>query len=95
VDVPDVSGDLEHGWWAQAFGRVGRFAGAGVRYERAPLEDGSGDQQRASALLAWLPSEFQRLRLQVGYDRLPDDTDGVSAILNLEFGIGAHGAHPF
>jgi hypothetical protein len=94
VGVEGVSEDFDTGWWAQAFGRFGRFAGAGVRWERAPLDEG-GDEERLSGLLGWFPSEFQRLRLQVSYDRLPGGEDGVSALLQVEFGIGAHGAHPF
>jgi hypothetical protein len=46
-------------------------------------------------LAAWLPSEFQRIRLQVAYDRRPEGQDGLETLLQLEFGIGAHGAHPF
>jgi hypothetical protein len=95
VGVEDVSEDFETGWWVQAFGRAGRFLGAGVRYERAPFEEGGGDVQRLTGLLGYFPSEFQRVRLQLSYDRLPGGADGVSALLNVEFGIGAHGAHPF
>jgi hypothetical protein len=95
VDVPDVSDDFDEGWWVQAFGRVNPYWGIGARYEQAPAEELSGDEKRVTGVLAWLPSEFQRIRLEVSYDRLPDDTDVVSALLNLEFGIGAHGAHPF
>jgi hypothetical protein len=54
-----------------------------------------GTEQRWSALASYFPSEFQRVRLQVSYDRLPDGKDGVEALLHLEFGIGPHGAHPF
>lgn len=94
MGVPGLSEDLEGGGWVQAFGRFGRFAGAGLRFEQAPLETG-GDEERYTALLGWFPSEFQRLRLQASYDRLPGGEDGVSALLQVEFGIGAHGAHPF
>jgi len=93
VGVPGVAEDLEEGWWAQAFCRLGTYYGAGVRYERAPAE--GGDAQRAVALLAWLPSEFQRLRLEVSRDRQPGGAHVLQALVNLEFGIGAHGAHPF
>jgi hypothetical protein len=54
-----------------------------------------GPENRISALASWMPSEFQRIRLQVSYDRLPGGQDGVEALLHLEFAIGAHGAHPF
>jgi hypothetical protein len=95
VNVADVSEDFEEGWWVQAFGRFNPYWGLGARYEQAPGEELPGDEKRVAGVLAWLPSEFQRIRLEVSYDRLPDDTDAVTALLNLEFGIGAHGAHPF
>jgi hypothetical protein len=95
VGLEGVSEGFDRGWWAQAFGRAGRFLGAGVRFERAPSESVDGDDQRLSGLVAWLPSEFQRIRLEVSRDRLAGGEKGVSAILAVEFGIGAHGAHPF
>ncbi|ACG72759.1 conserved hypothetical protein [Anaeromyxobacter sp. K] len=90
-------GDTETGWWTQAFWRQSAWWGYGVRYERAPSagEAPSGTEQRASGLVTWFPSEFQRLRLQVGWDRLPGGGGGLEALLHVEFGIGAHGAHPF
>lgn len=93
--VPGVAEDFEEGWWAQAFERFSPYWGAGLRYERAPAGAMPGDEKRIGAVLAWLPSEFQRIRLEASYDLLPDDTHAVTALLGLEFGIGAHGAHPF
>ncbi len=82
------------GGYVQAVWRDGPYFAYGARYERAPAVSG-GPEHRASALVVWLPSEFQRLRLQVSYDRLPGGNDGLEALLHLEFAIGAHGAHPF
>ncbi|HEX9289503.1 MAG TPA: hypothetical protein VF904_08270, partial [Anaeromyxobacteraceae bacterium] len=84
----------EWGGYAQALWRDGPYQAYGVRYERAHAASG-GPEQRVSALASWLPSEFQRIRLQVSYDRLPGGTSGVEALLHVEFAIGAHGAHPF
>ena len=83
----------EWGGYVQAVWRDGPYFAYGGRYERAPAV-GGGPEHRASALASWLPSEFQRVRLQVSYDRLPGGTDGLEALLHLEFAIGAHGAHP-
>jgi hypothetical protein len=90
-------GGTDTGWYAQAFWRQGARLGAGVRYEEAPAggEAEPGTERRASALGTWFLSEFQRVRLQVAYDRLPGGRDGLEALVHLEFGIGAHGAHPF
>lgn len=66
----------------------------GARYDDAPAVDG-GRERRWSALACFLPSEFQRIRLQVSEDQLPGGRNGLEVLLHLEFGIGAHGAHPF
>ncbi len=85
-------GDL--GWYAQAVWRQDAFWAYGLRYDRAPDVAG-GVEQRGSAIVAYLPSEFLRLRLQGGVDRLASGRTGYEGILALEFAVGAHGAHPF
>ena len=82
------------GGYLQTVWRDGPFWAYGARYERAPAVEG-GPENRVSALISWLPSEFQRVRLQLSYDRLPGGQDGVEGLLQLEFAIGAHGSHPF
>jgi hypothetical protein len=93
-EAPAEAAGTEWGGYAQALYRHGTYFAYGARYERAPAVAG-GPEHRVSALVSWLPSEFQRIRLQVSYDRLPGGQDGLEALLNLQFGIGAHGAHPF
>lgn len=98
--VDGVDDGFEKGFWAQAFGRIGPHFGVGARYEQAPFEaeegsDLSGDTKKVTGVLAWLPSEFQRVRLEVSKEDRPDDAGALAAMLHLEFGIGAHGAHPF
>ncbi len=94
--VPDA-GEAAWGAYGQAFWRAGAHAGLGLRYDQAPAAGDSapGTERRWSALGTWFLSEFQRLRLQVSHDRRPADQAGWEAMLALEFGIGAHGAHPF
>jgi hypothetical protein len=82
------------GGYVQALWRQNPMFAYGARYERAPAVAG-GPENRVSALATWLPSEFQRIRLQLSYDRLPGGQDGFEAVLHLEFSIGAHGAHTF
>ena len=56
--------------------------------EHAPSE-----QLRLSALLAWKPSEFSKLRLQYSYAD-PNEGDAVHSVwLGLEVLIGSHPAH--
>lgn len=87
----------QRGWWAQAFWRQSSFLGYGVRYEEAPAAgaSGPGKERRLGAVLDWYPSEFSRVALQVSDARVPGGTDGFEGLLHFEFGIGAHGAHPF
>ncbi len=99
--TPDAATRL--GGYLQAVYRDGPFYEYGVRAEAAPavvpgttaMPSGSGSEQRYAALAAWLPSEFQRLRAQVAWDRLSGGQDALEALLQVEFIIGAHGAHPF
>jgi hypothetical protein len=95
VGMDDVSQAFQDGWWAQAFWRIDRFVGVGARYERAPADAGGGDEQRLVGVFAWLPSEFERIRLEASHDVLPGGVKAFTVLANLEFGIGAHGAHPF
>lgn len=85
------------GGYGYALLRTSAWWGLGARWETAPAGAGGdgGPEQRGSALAIWYPSEFQRLRLQMSYDRLPGGKEGLEALLSLEFAIGAHGAHPF
>jgi len=93
----NVAGESGTGGYAQLFVRKDAFFGYGVRYDRAPAagDAAPGSEDRFGAIGIWYPSEFQRIRLQLSYDRAPDGRDGLEALLALEFGIGAHGAHPF
>ncbi len=92
-----LSARPEHGWWAQAFWRQDAFLGYGVRYEEAPAAGISapGTERRVSGVLDWYPSEFSRIALEPSYDQLPGGRGGLEGLLHFEFGIGAHGAHPF
>jgi hypothetical protein len=89
--------DTKAGWWVQAFWRQDPFIGYGVRYEEAPASGISfpGTERRGSGVLDWYPSEFSRLALEASYDALPGGKGGFEGLLHFEFGIGAHGAHPF
>jgi hypothetical protein len=85
------------GGYAQAFWKQGPFWGLGGRYDWAPTagEAQEGTERRVGVLAGWFPSEFQRIRLQVSHATRPGEDDGIEALLHLEFGFGAHGAHPF
>ncbi|MGC2062282.1 MAG: hypothetical protein WA610_04840 [Thermodesulfovibrionales bacterium] len=55
-----------------------------------------GKPWRVSGMLEFNPTEFSRLRLQYNHDKSArDGRANNEVILQLVFGIGAHGAHPF
>jgi hypothetical protein len=95
--VEDGPRGFDTGGYGQLFWKAGPHLGLGLRQEWAPAagEGGEGREHRTSLLGGWFPSEFQRVRLQLSHDRLPGGRGGLEALLQLEFGIGAHGAHPF
>ncbi len=90
-------GRSDLGGYAQALWRQDAYFGYGVRYDDGPSagEAASGRERRWSGVGIWQPTEFERVRLQLSYDRRPLRQDGVEALLGFEFIIGAHGAHPF
>jgi hypothetical protein len=68
----------------------------GGRYDRASHpDDASLHDKGESAILTYWPSEFSQLRFQY---RRTDYAAGPTAdelLMQLQFSIGAHGAHPF
>lgn len=84
-------GHSEHGGYGQLAWRFARRWGVAGRYEYTDFEL---RRQRAAAAVAFWPTEFSRVRLQGGADRLADDPLPF-AFLQFEFLIGAHGAHTF
>jgi hypothetical protein len=54
-----------------------------------------GDRTRLSPNLTWYPSEFSKIRLQYNFDHGQRFADAHSVWLQLEFLLGAHGAHKF
>jgi hypothetical protein len=53
------------------------------------------DRTRISPNLTWYPTEFSKVRLQYNYDCRQDIGSDHSVWLQLEFSLGAHGAHQF
>lgn len=54
-----------------------------------------GERTRVSPNITWYPSEFSKLRLQYNYDHGALFGDEHSVWLQMEFLLGAHGAHKF
>ncbi|MDB6054473.1 MAG: hypothetical protein JWN25_1996 [Verrucomicrobiales bacterium] len=60
-----------------------------------PNDPFRGERYRVSPVLTFFPSEFSKLRLQYNYDHGQYFEDAHSIWLQLEFLLGAHGAHKF
>lgn len=81
--------DDVHGWYAAADYQLARRWFTGARFDRA-------DRDRAvSATLTFWPSEFSQLRGQYRRTTLGGGPSFDEVLLQLQFAIGAHGAHVF
>jgi hypothetical protein len=83
--------------WGQY--QLGRRWFAGLRHDES---DHAGDASRRdrgnSLVLTFWPSEFSQVRAQLRRNRYDQPEGGITAtelLLQLQFAIGAHGAHPF
>ncbi len=74
---------------------------AGLRGEYDSADTGSfdpdfrSDRARVTPALTFHPTEFSKLRLEYDYDHLGDMGGEHSVWLQMEFVLGAHGAHKF
>lgn len=81
--------DTLYGFYASADYQLARRWHTGVRLDKA-------DQDRGvSATLTFWPSEFSQLRGQVRRTRIDNGPTFNEVLLQLQFSIGAHGAHTF
>jgi hypothetical protein len=69
---------------------VGARADRSDRAFNASLHDEGG-----SLVLTYWPSEFAQIRGQYRFTRYADKFDANEAFIQLQFALGAHGAHPF
>jgi hypothetical protein len=110
-DAGGIGAEWDGGLYSQVVVQVARNWFVGLRGDVLGLPTSSvlGSVQRGSLSLTWQGSEFARVRGYLeaehvgsgGGPFLPASTAGVSpassfaAYLQLEYSIGAHGAHPF
>ncbi len=91
------------GWFASAEVQLARRWWIGVRGEAAGhAQDTSIKDTGTAATLTFWPSEFSQLRAEIRQRRYggpntagPSDYTANEVLLQLQFAIGAHGAHPF
>jgi len=110
-DASGIGGEWDGGLYSQLVVQVARRWVVGVRGDwlGAPTSSVMGTVLRGSASLTFVASEFARIRAHGELERavpssapyLPavhsaaDPATSFAAYLQLEFSIGAHGAHPF
>jgi len=69
---------------------------AGVRYDRSGRADAASVVDTGGALLVtFMPSEFSQLRGMYRRTRYDGTTTANEFLFQVQFAIGAHGAHPF
>ncbi|MGZ5427687.1 MAG: hypothetical protein ACXWFS_01630, partial [Thermoanaerobaculia bacterium] len=87
------------GWYLHGQYQLGRRWYAGYRHDEADHADDAERRDRGdSAILTFWPSEFSQLRGQLrrnSYDRPAGAITATELLVQLQFSIGAHGAHPF
>jgi hypothetical protein len=94
---PTVRAD---GWYLHGQYQLGRRWYAGYRHDEADHADDASLHDRGdSAILTFWPSEFSQLRAQLRrncYERSGlDPHTATELLIQVQFVIGAHGAHPF
>ena len=97
---------MQDGFYVQGIYRKNRW-GAGARYDMLDLfydtfkqggvqQNFGGIPHRTTASVEFNPTEFTRIRLQLAHDLSdPSGRTNNEAILQFNFGIGAHPAHSF
>lgn len=93
----EVEGTIESwGWFLSGEYRLARRWYLGARYEWSErADDESLDDDGEALILTFDPSEFSRLRAELRRRRYAEDLTANEVLLQLQFIIGAHGAHPF
>jgi hypothetical protein len=86
-----------YGYYASADYQLAQRWFAGARYDRADrlFEDARNRDRAISATLTFWPSEFSQLRGQLRRTTLGDGPSFNEFLVQLQFAIGAHGAHAF
>lgn len=95
-DQPGGLTESALGWYAAGDVQLARRWLLGGRYESAERaeDDELRDTGEALVLTFW-PSEFSQLRAEGRRRRFADGLTATELLLQLQFSIGAHGAHTF
>ena len=92
----DGSAEKADGWYLAADYQLAKRWFVGARVESADRADEAAVRDTgAAATLTFWPSEFSQLRTELRRRRYADEVTADEVFLQLQFMIGAHGAHPF
>ncbi len=84
------------GWFASADYQFLKRWFAGARYERSDHADDASLQDRGiAAVVTFWPSEFSQLRTELRRRSYANGETADEVLFQVQFAIGAHGAHPF
>jgi hypothetical protein len=94
VGLDDPAAPL--GYYVSADYQFGRRWLIGGRFDRSDRLQESGLRDTGgSIVLTYRPSEFSQLRGQLRRTRFAEDVTANELLFQLQFVMGAHGAHPF
>lgn len=84
------------GMYASGDYQLGRRWFMGARYDRSDRSrDALAVDKGGSLVLTYWPSEFAQLRAQYRFTNYAEGINANELRLQLQFALGAHGAHPF
>jgi hypothetical protein len=84
------------GFYTSADYQFARRWFVGGRYDYSERARNANQLDRgASVVLTYWPSEFSQIRGQYRFTRYAEGLDANEILLQLQFSLGAHGAHPF
>jgi hypothetical protein len=84
------------GFYTSADYQLGRRWFLGGRYDRSNRSQlASVTDKGGSLALTYRPSEFSQVRGQYRFTRYAENIDTHELLMQVQFSLGAHGAHPF
>jgi hypothetical protein len=84
------------GFYTSADYQLGRRWLLGGRYDRSDRSRFANETDKGGSLvLTYWPSEFSQVRGQYRFTRYAENIDAHELLIQLQFSLGAHGAHPF
>ncbi len=93
----ELSGtETANGWFLSGEYQLAKRWFVGARYEQAEDPDDASLQDTGeAAILTFWPSEFSQLRGELRRRNYSNGETADEFLMQLQFAIGAHGAHPF